>query len=145
MHISNFPNSQSLKLFSIIIYQLKLLSTCFSIYFSRGIILSRNYADRLGTRPDRIKYFLEIIFVKIVSGNVFLVPLKMRSTNVFRMFSLRLLLLPLIDKLPLITFFYYKECNRSLQETSMVSSVITEIMQSKYLRLKLSRRRISRR
>lgn len=145
MHISNFPNSQSLKLFSIIIHQFKLLSTCFSIYFSRGIILSRNYAYCLGTRPDRIKYFLEIIFVKIVSGNVFLVPLKMRSTNVFRMFSLRLLLLPLIDKLPLITFFYYKECNRSLQETSMVSSVITEIMQSKYLRLKLSRRRISRR
>lgn len=145
MHISNFPNSQSLKLFSIIIHQFKLLSTCFSIYFSRGIILSRNYAYCLGTRPDRIKYFLEIIFVKIVFGNVFLVPLKMRSTNVFRMFSLRLLLLPLIDKLPLITFFYYKECNRSLQETSMVSSVITEIMQSKYLRLKLSRRRISRR
>lgn len=145
MHISNFPNSQSLKLFSIIIHQFKLLSTCFSIYFSRGIILSRNYAYCLGTRPDRIKYFLEIIFVKIVFGDVFLVPLKMRSTNVFRMFSLRLLLLPLIDKLPLITFFYYKECNRSLQETSMVSSVITEIMQSKYLRLKLSRRRISRR
>lgn len=52
-----------------------------TIYFSRGIVSSRNYADYLGTRPDRVKYFLEIIFVKIVFGNVFRVPLKMRSTT----------------------------------------------------------------
>lgn len=57
------------------------IQTTLNVNLLLTIVSSRNYADYLGTRPDRVKYFLEIIFVKIVFGNVFRVPLKMRSTT----------------------------------------------------------------